>query len=141
MSSAASNQDISGQVVATVDLSAADELERSWIFEYLDGFGRPTSGVLIRLNTSADEPGEYRAYRNLCPHWSMPLDAGSGEFFDESDYYLHCKMHGARFEPATGECIMGPCDGDYLQELGVELSADGGQATIRRSPGLKLGAR
>ncbi|TDP75286.1 Rieske (2Fe-2S) protein [Bradymonas sediminis] len=126
-------------IVATIALDApARADQRVWAFDYVDGFGRPASGILVRLSGDA-EATEYRAYRNLCPHWSMPLDGGTGEFLDDSGHLIQCKMHGARFEIDTGECILGPCDGEYLEELRVELSADGTSATIRRGGGLRLG--
>jgi len=132
------NSSESSNIVATIALDAcAPGAQRVWPFDYLDGFGRPASGILVRLGESPDD-ARYRAYRNLCPHWSMPLDDGSGDFFDASGHLIQCKMHGARFEPDTGECIMGPCDGEYLEALRVELSADGRSATIRRG-GLALG--
>lgn len=125
-------------IVATIDLEEFDRsTQRVHSFDYLDGFGRPASGILVRMPGSGED-AEYRAYRNLCPHWSMPLDDGSGDFLDESGRLIQCKMHGARFEIDTGECIMGPCDGEYLEELRVELSADGTEATIRRGGGLKF---
>lgn len=130
------NPSESSNIVAT--LAVEDGAQRVWTFDYLDGFGRPASGILVRINQPG-EAAEYRAYRNLCPHWSMPLDDGSGDFFDDSGHLIQCKMHGARFEPDTGECVMGPCDGEYLEALRVEVSADGKRATIRRGAGLRMG--
>jgi nitrite reductase/ring-hydroxylating ferredoxin subunit len=133
---------IDANYVATVDLGESAESgeigRRAWPFDYLDAFGRPASGVLLRIGNSPTDL-EFKAYRNLCPHWSMPLDDGTGEFFDDSGRMLQCKMHGAQFEPRTGECVMGPCDGEHLEELRVELSPDGKTAKIRRGRGLKLG--
>src|SRR5690554_5625097 len=125
----------SSNIVATV--AREDDARRVGPFDHLDGCGRPASGILVRMG-DVSKDAEYRAYRNLCPHWSMPLDDGSGDFFDASGHLIQCKMHGARFEFDTGECIMGPCDGEYLEALRVELSADGKRATIRRG-GLALG--
>jgi nitrite reductase/ring-hydroxylating ferredoxin subunit len=32
-----------------------------------------------------------------------------------------CANHGATFEPATGECIWGPCVGTALQSIPLEI--------------------
>jgi nitrite reductase/ring-hydroxylating ferredoxin subunit len=117
--------------IATIDLTGLDGDPKALAFEYTDPFGRPAHGVLLRWN------GKLYAYRNLCPHWSMPLDADTGEFFDDNESVLHCKMHGARFDPATGDCVMGPCEGDRLEKLRVELSDDGDTALVFRR-GLSL---
>ncbi|QDG51667.1 Rieske (2Fe-2S) protein [Persicimonas caeni] len=112
--------------IATINVSALTQNGDAQSFDYTDAFGRPAKGLLLRW------AGELRAFRNLCPHWSMPLDADTGEFFDANKSALLCKMHGARFDPANGECIMGPCEGDRLEALQVEVSDDGNTATIRR---------
>lgn len=117
---------------AQVDVSNLNRDGQATTFEYEDAFGRKAKGVIVRW------AGELKAYRNLCPHWSMPLDADTGEFFDRNKSALHCKMHGARFDPQTGECIMGPCEGDRLEELRVEVSDDGQTATVRRGRGLSF---
>lgn len=112
--------------IATIDVSDLNQDGQAMPFTYTDAFGRPAKGLVLRW------AGELRAYRNLCPHWSMPLDADTGEFFDHNKSAILCKMHGARFDPLSGECIMGPCEDDHLEALQVEVSDDGQTATIRR---------
>ncbi len=53
--------------------------------------------------------GEIRAYRNSCPHMGSPLDWAPGQFFSEDGSQLVCHTHDARFDPATGDCLSGPC--------------------------------
>lgn len=36
-----------------------------------------------------------------------------------------CHAHGARFEPDTGLCVQGPCRGQYLQRVNLEIGAQG----------------
>lgn len=67
--------------------------------------------------------GQIHAYVNVCPHRGTTLDWQPGEVFDESGLYLICATHGALFEPATGLCIAGPCQGDSLQKIPVRLEA------------------
>ena len=60
-------------------------------------------GFLIRFN------GNLRAYRNSCPHMGSPLDWLPGQFFSADGSQLVCHTHDARFNPADGGCISGPC--------------------------------
>jgi nitrite reductase/ring-hydroxylating ferredoxin subunit len=64
--------------------------------------------------------GAAHAFVNRCPHLGVELDWQPGEFFEESGLYLICSTHGAIFEPASGQCIAGPCRGARLQAIAVE---------------------
>lgn len=64
--------------------------------------------------------GRVHAYVNACRHQGLPLDFGDARFFDEAFDALVCCHHGARFDPATGRCVEGPCEGASLTELAVE---------------------
>ncbi len=68
--------------------------------------------------------GEVHAYVNVCPHRGTSLDWQPGEVFDETGLYLVCATHGALFEPDTGLCIAGPCQGAHLQRIPLRLEAD-----------------
>ncbi|MCU0933752.1 MAG: Rieske 2Fe-2S domain-containing protein [Thiobacillaceae bacterium] len=58
--------------------------------------------------------GEVRAYLNRCGHVPVEMDWQPGEFFDHSRLYLICATHGALYDPATGACLGGRCDGRGL---------------------------
>ena len=64
--------------------------------------------------------GKVFAYVNRCPHRGTELDWNPGEVFDETGLYLICATHGAMFDPQTGLCISGPCEGGRLQALPIE---------------------
>ncbi len=64
--------------------------------------------------------GELYAYANSCPHRGTELDWQHGEVFDESGLYLVCATHGAIFEPNSGRCVGGPCQGASLVRLAVD---------------------
>jgi nitrite reductase/ring-hydroxylating ferredoxin subunit len=68
--------------------------------------------------------GAIKAYRNSCPHMGSPLDWLPGQFFSEQGDQLVCHTHDARFEPASGDCLSGPCP-HGLETLPVRLSGSG----------------
>lgn len=63
--------------------------------------------------------GQVNAYLNACAHRAVELDWVAGEFFDAERRYLICATHGARYEPATGRCVAGPCGDASLTPLSV----------------------
>ncbi len=64
------------------------------------------------------------AYANVCPHWSVDLDLGFGDFYAADLDRIVCKNHGALFMPQTGECTAGPCAGMSLERFEVTLEGD-----------------
>ena len=73
--------------------------------------------------------GKVYAYLNRCPHQGTELDWNPGEVFDETGLYLICATHGAIFDPQTGLCVSGPCQGAHLKALPIE--ENGNVITIR----------
>jgi len=63
--------------------------------------------------------GVAHAYLNRCSHRSLELDWIEGEIFDAFGQHLLCATHGARYVPATGACVDGPCHGAGLVKLAV----------------------
>ena len=78
----------------------------------------PATAFVIRYDRGV------HAYLNSCAHIPVELDWMEGEFFDKAGLYLICATHGATYEPATGQCIMGPCKGQRLIALRVEERDD-----------------
>lgn len=72
---------------------------------------------------------ELYAFANSCPHWSVDLDYGSGDFYDAELDRIVCKNHGALFHPQTGFCEWGPCTGHSLERF--ELTTDGADAQVQ----------
>jgi nitrite reductase/ring-hydroxylating ferredoxin subunit len=62
---------------------------------------------------------EYFAYLNRCQHVPLPLDLGDNDFFDYDEKRLMCRNHGAVYLPDSGECIGGPCVGQFLEKLPI----------------------
>ncbi len=69
--------------------------------------------------------GAWFAYRNQCPHTGAPLDWVEHQFLDRDGALIQCAVHDARFMINSGECVAGPCAGDRLTPLQIELA--GGQ--------------
>ena len=65
-----------------------------------------------------------RAWFNVCPHAGRRLDWAPGKFL-RSDGLLVCAAHGASFELGGGECVAGPCRGESLRAVALEVR-DGG---------------
>lgn len=64
------------------------------------------------------------AFANSCPHWSVDLDYGMGDFYDVALDRIVCKNHGALFHPQTGFCEWGPCTGHSLERFELTTDAD-----------------
>lgn len=65
--------------------------------------------------------GEWFAYRNNCPHANWPLNIQPDMFFDLDKKFLQCSNHMALFDVQTGECKAGPCIGDRLESVNLEV--------------------
>lgn len=61
-----------------------------------------------------------KAYRNQCPHAGRPLDWAPGRFLIDQGR-LVCAAHGATFSLPDGVCVAGPCRGEALAEVTVEV--------------------
>jgi len=60
-------------------------------------------------------------YKNFCPHLGIPLNWQPDDFLSIEETHIQCATHGALFTPETGNCIAGPCSGDTLSSLKIEL--------------------
>ncbi|MEZ5464248.1 MAG: Rieske 2Fe-2S domain-containing protein [Lysobacteraceae bacterium] len=63
---------------------------------------------------------EVRAFLNVCPHAGRQLDWAPGEFLFSSGK-LVCAAHGATFSVPDGLCVAGPCRGESLREVPVDI--------------------
>ncbi|MEM7562643.1 MAG: Rieske 2Fe-2S domain-containing protein [Pseudomonadota bacterium] len=81
----------------------------------LDLDGKQLEGFVVLRD------GECFAYRNSCPHTGSTLDWVEHQFLDLDRSYIQCAVHDARFLIDTGECIFGPCPGESLESLPIEI--------------------
>lgn len=65
--------------------------------------------------------GRVRAWFNVCPHGGRRLDWSPGQFLKSKEGLLVCAVHGASFELDGGECVGGPCRGEALRAVAVEV--------------------
>lgn len=61
------------------------------------------------------------AYQNHCPHLGIPLNWQPDEFISLEGTHIQCSTHGALFTLEEGHCVAGPCSGQNLTRLSVEL--------------------
>jgi nitrite reductase/ring-hydroxylating ferredoxin subunit len=62
-----------------------------------------------------------RVWVNACPHVGTPLDWTPDKFMSRDGRHIVCATHGALFSPETGECVQGPCRGDYIDAVAAEI--------------------
>lgn len=64
---------------------------------------------------------DVRAWLNICPHAGRRLDWAPGQFLKSREGLLVCAAHGASFELVRGECVSGPCRGEALRAVAIEV--------------------
>lgn len=102
---------LGGRVIATVQEVAPGTVKKFWIIcqQYrLDA-------LLV------NDGGSFHAYVNRCRHMPTPLDFVRDEFLTDDGKHLRCYTHGAVYEFGSGLCIDGPCKGESLYRLPVQV--------------------
>lgn len=100
-------------VVRAADLRPGQTAKFAW-----EARGRTRRGFVLNYR------GTVRAFVNECAHIATGLDCLENEFFDKEGRYLVCAMHGALYEPDTGDCVSGPPCGASLDPLRVEVEGE-----------------
>ena len=102
---------VGGRVIAKVDEVRPGSVKKFWLIcqKYrIDAF-------------LVNDRGNFFAYVNRCRHVGISLDWVDNQFFTEDGRYLICANHGALYEPATGECVWGPCTGASLYRVPLQI--------------------
>lgn len=60
-----------------------------------------------------------RAYVNLCPHYSLPLNHRPDQFLTRNRDRIMCRQHLALFALEDGACLGGACEGVGLTPVPV----------------------
>jgi len=103
-----------GRVVAKIDELEPGRVKKFWLIcqKYrIDAF-------------LVNDQGQFHAYVNRCRHMATPLDFIRDQFLSEDGRYLMCYTHGALYEFANGVCVAGPCKGEALYRLPVQVDGD-----------------
>ncbi|MGH8290375.1 MAG: Rieske (2Fe-2S) protein [Steroidobacteraceae bacterium] len=75
----------------------------------------PLRGFVVRCGSGV------RGYLNRCPHAGHPLDLRPHRFLTPDQAMILCSSHGALFEKDAGRCLAGPCAGEQLRALPLEV--------------------
>ena len=60
-------------------------------------------------------------YVNSCPHIGTPLDWMPDRFLSHDGGLIVCATHGAEFRITDGQCLRGPCLGDRLERVVIQI--------------------
>jgi nitrite reductase/ring-hydroxylating ferredoxin subunit len=60
-------------------------------------------------------------YVNSCPHLGTPLEWMPDRFLSVDGSCIVCATHGAEFRIDDGECLRGPCVGERLERVMIEI--------------------
>lgn len=70
--------------------------------------------------------GQLRAWQDACPHIEgAPLAWRKNAYLSADKQHIVCHAHGARFDPVTGECVLGPALGQALTPVPLQIHANG----------------
>lgn len=70
--------------------------------------------------------GVLHGFLNDCPHWpGSPLAWKRDGYLNCNATRIVCSGHGAEFEIATGRCTLGPCLGQSLTPVELQIDAQG----------------
>ena len=99
-------------------LCAVAELEETGSRGFAVGEGDwPLRGFIVKTATGV------AAYVNYCPHAGHPLNLRPDRFLTPDRNLILCCSHGALFARDNGLCIAGPCAGQSLKTIAVEVVA------------------
>ena len=65
--------------------------------------------------------GEFFAYLNQCPHLGIRLEWVEHRFLDNESSLIQCSTHGALFTIEKGFCVSGPCSGQSLIKVALDV--------------------
>ena len=97
-------------------LCSLAELEATGAKGFAVGEGDwPLRGFLVRTTQGV------AAYVNNCPHAGHPLNFKPDRFLTSDRALILCSSHGALFTRDEGLCIAGPCPGQSLRRVPIEV--------------------
>lgn len=70
--------------------------------------------------------GRLHAWANACPHMGVPMAWRRHAYLNAAGTHVQCHAHGALFDPASGQCVQGPCLGQQLRRRELVIDEHGG---------------
>lgn len=71
--------------------------------------------LLVRRGDRVD------GFVNRCPHMGLPLDWKPDRLALRGGDFLRCSHHGALFRVDDGRCVDGPCVGEQLEAVALQV--------------------
>ncbi len=84
------------------------------------GFG-PAPGGFTGL-FAVRRGGQVVVYVNSCPHIGTPMDMAPDRFLSADAGRIVCATHGAEFAIDDGVCLRGPCLGERLESVMIQVN-------------------
>ena len=104
------------EIDVTRVLCSLAELEATGSRGFTAGEGDwPLHGFVVRASSGV------AAYVNTCPHAGHPLNFRPDKFLTPDRNLILCASHGALFTRDEGLCIAGPCPGQSLRRVPIEV--------------------
>lgn len=88
------------------------------------GFSVETAAGNVELFVLKQEQS-ISGYLNNCPHVNVPLNWQPDEFMSLEATHIQCATHGALFSLDDGLCVSGPCRGQSLSSIPIEVDEQG----------------
>jgi nitrite reductase/ring-hydroxylating ferredoxin subunit len=79
--------------------------------------GQPAHEAILLVRRGARLSG----FVNRCPHMGLPLDWKPDRLALGGGDYLRCSHHGALFRVDDGLCVDGPCVGEHLEVVALQV--------------------
>ena len=83
----------------------------------IDDKTKPLEESIVLLRRGATVAG----FVNCCPHMGFTLDWKPERIALDGGAFLRCVHHGAIFRSNDGFCVTGPCQGERLTPVAVEI--------------------
>jgi nitrite reductase/ring-hydroxylating ferredoxin subunit len=107
---------VTAEIDTTRVLCALADLDASGSRGFSVGAGDwPLRGFVVKTGTGI------AAYVNYCPHAGHPLNLRPDRFLTPDRTLILCCSHGALFARDNGLCIAGPCAGQSLTGIPVDV--------------------
>lgn len=103
----------------SVVLCRTDDVAEGQAKSFIIGEGKDRRDIVV-----VRRAGKFHAYVNSCPHQAMPLETFPDKFLNEDGSLFICSTHGARFRVEDGFCIGGPCEGESMKRVAIDLVDD-----------------